>query len=253
MRFIINIFYFFEWFFSILQGKGFAGFSCSLKFEVKYISKFFKNNDKLVVIDVGGNKGNFSNIVARSLKNAEIYIIEPSLLNFKFLKKRFINNENIFIKNIAISNKNKNLKLFYDFKGSPLASLSKRLFIGSNRKMIGYEIVKSMTLYKYINENIKKKTIDIIKLDTEGNELNCLLGLFKKIKNVKLIQFEFGGCNIDSRVFFKDFWIFFKKKNFSIYRIGPFGLTKLVNYSESDENFLTTNYIAKNNKFFKLK
>lgn len=249
MKFIMNIFYFFEWLFSILQGKGFAGFRLSLNFEVKFILKLLSKNKNLVVLDVGANKGNFSSIFNKNSKNSEIHVIEPSLINFEFLKKKFMNNINIRIANFAISNKNKNFKLFYDVKGSPLASLNKRLFLGTKRKMTSYEIVKCTTLRKYIKENIKKKIIDVIKLDTEGNELNCLKSLSEKIKDVRLIQFEFGGCNIDSRNFFRDFWIFFKKKNFSIYRIGPFGLSKLINYSEADENFLTTNYLAKNNNF----
>lgn len=250
MKFITNIFHFFELFFSILQGKGFAGFRISLNFEVKHILKVLKKNKNLIALDVGGNKGNFSNILNKNIENSEIHVIEPSLINFKFLKKKFKNKKNITIANIAISNKNKNEKLFYDVKGSPLASFNKRPFLGTKKKITGYEIVKCMTLHKYIVENIKKKIIDIIKLDTEGNELNCLISLSEKIKYIKIIQFEFGGCNIDSRTFFRDFWIFFKKNDFSVYRIGPFGISKLINYSESDENFLTTNYLAKNNKFF---
>jgi hypothetical protein len=65
---------------------------------------------------------------------------------------------------------------------------------------------------------------------------------------IRALQFEFGGCNIDTRTFFQDFWYFFKSYNFDIYRVGPFGVKEIVAYSELDEFFSTTNFIAVNRK-----
>ena len=87
-----------------------------------------------------------------------------------------------------------------------------------------------------------------MKLDVEGFELQCLQGAGKYINKIKVIQFEFGGCNIETRTFFRDFWCFFSKYNFDLYRISPFSLVKLDKYSENYENFLTTNFIAVNRK-----
>ena len=57
--------------------------------------------------------------------------------------------------------------------------------------------------------------IDYVKIDVEGHELDVLEGFGELINKIKLIQFEFGGCNIiDTELFFQDFWYFFKKKNF---------------------------------------
>ena len=50
--------------------------------------------------------------------------------------------------------------------------------------------------------------IDFFKIDVEGHEMDVLKGIGDKISNIKLIQFEFGGCNIDTRCFFQDFWYF---------------------------------------------
>ena len=60
----------------------------------------------------------------------------------------------------------------------------------------------------------KDQLIDYVKIDVEGHELDVLEGFGDLINKIKLIQFEFGGCNIDTRTFFKIFGIFFKKKNF---------------------------------------
>jgi hypothetical protein len=71
-------------------------------------------------------------------------------------------------------------------------------------------------------------------------------GFGKAVQATNIFQFEFGGCNIDSRTYFQDFWYFFKENNFVIHRITPFGLEKIERYRESDEFFSTTNYIAAN-------
>jgi hypothetical protein len=61
--------------------------------------------------------------------------------------------------------------------------------------------------------------IDYVKIDVEGWELSVLQGFGDLVYNMRVIQFEFGGSNIDTRTFFQDFWYFFKDHNFSIYRI----------------------------------
>jgi hypothetical protein len=72
-------------------------------------------------------------------------------------------------------------------------------------------------------------------------------GMGKAIHQTRIIQFEFGGCNIDTRTYFRDFWSFFNFHNFKLYRITPFGLERITRYRQSDESFATTNYIAINN------
>jgi hypothetical protein len=39
-------------------------------------------------------------------------------------------------------------------------------------------------------------------MNVEGLEMKVLQGMKQSINKIKLIQFEFGGCNIDTRIFF---------------------------------------------------
>ena len=57
----------------------------------------------------------------------------------------------------------------------------------------------------------------MLKIDTEGNELNTLKGLGNWISNgkIKAIHFEFNEMNVISRVFFKDFWDILPNYNFN--------------------------------------
>tara|TARA_B100000795_G_C22766108_1_gene425773 strand:+ start:1273 stop:1488 length:216 start_codon:yes stop_codon:yes gene_type:complete len=60
-----------------------------------------------------------------------------------------------------------------------------------------------------------------------------------------VIHFEFGGTNIDSETYFKNFW-YLLKNNIYIYRISPSGPIFIKKYSELDELFHQMNYLAFN-------
>jgi len=82
-------------------------------------------------------------------------------------------------------------------------------------------------------------------LDVEGHEYAVLQGAKELIERNKIqfIQFEFGGCNIDSRVFFQDFFYFLSPK-YKIFRVLKDGLYPINEYSENLEVFSVTNYFA---------
>lgn len=60
---------------------------------------------------------------------------------------------------------------------------------------------------------------------------------------IDFIQFEFGGCNIDSRTYFQNFYYLLNTK-YQIYRILKNGLYSIKKYRETQEIFVTTNYLA---------
>ena len=84
-------------------------------------------------------------------------------------------------------------------------------------------------------------------MDIEGNEFKALEGIGKYLNKVKIIQFEFGQANVDSRTYFRDYYEFFIKNDFLIYRITPTRLQLIKNWSENLEHFRVTNYLAVNN------
>jgi len=57
------------------------------------------------------------------------------------------------------------------------------------------------------------------------------------------IQFEFGGCNIDSRTYFRDFFDLLNPQ-YDVYRLLRNGLFPIRSYHETQEVFTTTNFIA---------
>lgn len=231
--------------FAFLQGKGFGSNSTSL--EAFYVLKLLNRTPKTVV-DIGGNVGNFSSSLLKLTKNkiVNLYIFEPSQINLKILRKRFVNFKKIVILPFALSDKSSYKVLYSNEPGSGLASLYNRDLRHFNIKFDKSEKVKLIRFDFFWKKRMKSSNIDIVKIDIEGSELNVLKGLGGAINCIKIVQFEFSGCNLDSRVFFHDFWIFFTEKNFDLYRISPFGLINVTKYTEALEFFSTTNYIAVN-------
>ena len=60
---------------------------------------------------------------------------------------------------------------------------------------------------------------------------------------IGFIQVEFGGCHIDSRTYFHDFYELLTPR-YRIYRIVTDGLRPLTAYREISEIFTTTNYMC---------
>lgn len=84
----------------------------------------------------------------------------------------------------------------------------------------------------------------VLKLDIEGHELSALLGATETLRQIEIVQFEFGGGNIDSHTYFQDFWYFFTDLEFDLHRLTPTGLNRVAEYSEMLEVFRPTNYFA---------
>jgi FkbM family methyltransferase len=240
-----KLFYLTEYLSSILQGKGYGAFS--LAKEIDACKKILGNRNVKIIFDVGANKGNYTKELLKTYKYANYYLFEPNLLNYEKLKFDFSELKNIKIINKALSNKNGLDFLYADKPGSGLGSLFKRRLDHFNINFDNKEQINSIKLDTFLQEENKDIIIDYFKMDVEGSEFKILEDSGVFINRIKLIQFEFGGCNIDSRTFFQDFWYYFKNYNFDLFRININGPIKIEKYIENDEFFKTTNYIALNN------
>lgn len=230
-----------ELFFALLQGKGYG--SGTVKQEVKQATKFLHANCRLF-IDVGGNIGSWSTEVLRRWPNAEIHVFEPAASNVEILRDRFSSNSNVIINPVGLSDSGQVTTLHANEAGSGLASLSKRKLDHFGISFDHSEPVEIIKFDDYWKSKLGSQRISLLKLDIEGHELNALSGASEALEHTDVVQFEFGGANIDSRSFWQDFWYFFSSRNFSLYRISPLGPTKVDKYLEIDEFFMTTNFLA---------
>lgn len=200
------------------------------------------------IFDVGSNKGQFLNYAVGCLKVEEfcLHCFEPSLETFGILEKSRVADDRIKLNNIGLGSAKSESMLYSNAKGAEGASLTKRDLDHLGISFSYSEVVQIETLDDYCANN-KVDQIHILKMDIEGHELDALRGSIKMImKNaIDMILFEFGGCNIDTRRFFRDYWHFFQNTNMDIHRVTPSGyLSKITQYKEEYEQFLCSNFIA---------
>jgi FkbM family methyltransferase len=226
---------------AISQGKGYG--STSVQQEVKTCQSFAVAPPKLA-IDIGGNIGAYSAELRCDNSELEIHIFEPSKTNIEKLRNRFLEDRLVRIVPLAVAEASGHAILFSDSPGSGLSSLTKRKL---DHFKIDFETTEEIEIIRfedYWKDELGSRQIDLVKIDIEGHELSALSGFGDAINFCNIIQFEFGGCNIDTRTFFQDFWYFFNDHNFDIYRITPFGAEPIPRYREQDEFFSTTNFVA---------
>ena len=172
--------------------------------EKKILSKLneiLSNKDSISVIDVGAHQGEYMSSISKNFKIRSAYCFEPNPKVFKNLETKFNINENIELINLGVSNITKKI-MFNENIDSSSSSINdlnvnskyykKKFFLLNflNRN----EVTKKIQI-QVINLNdffVKKKIekIDLLKIDTEGHELQILQGLKDKIDVVKLIHFE---------------------------------------------------------------
>src|SRR3989304_8304955 len=225
------------------QGKGYG--TGTIKQEVAAVFKLLGSKPKLAV-DVGANIGGYSQELRNKQRDLEIHIFEPASINLKKIRNIFANDSLVIINPCGISNRSGNAKLYSNYSGSGLGSLTKRRLDHFGINFDCEEEIKLIRFDDYWKSTLKCRTVDIVKLDIEGHELDALNGFGCALAATKVIEFEFGGCNIDTKSYFQDFFYYFKDNGFNLTRITPFGLEFMDCYREIDEFFSPTNYVAIN-------
>jgi FkbM family methyltransferase len=204
----------------------------------------FSSGEKPIIFDVGANQGQYARLLGNKFKEAQIFSFEPSKTTYDLLRDKVKDLSNITCENIGFDRENKEIMLYSDSVGSGLASIYQRELSYIGITMDKTEKITVRTIDSFCAERAIKK-ITLLKLDIEGNEFNALLGAKRMIDNgaIGYIQFEFGGCNIDSKIFFRDFFFLLCDK-YKIYRILKNGLREIKTYQETLEIFITTNYLC---------
>lgn len=212
---------------------------------LSYVNEKLKNESSITVFDVGANVGHYAEAASNSFgSRATIHSFEPSYTTFQSLIKNTTHLKNIVPNNFGLSGAEGTLLLYTNIAGSGLASVYHRNLGHMGISMDQSEEIKLSTIDQYSNANNIDR-IHFLKLDIEGHELNALKGATKLLsqKRIDFIQFEFGGTNIDSRTFFKDFYLLLHE-DFRIYRVVKDGLVEVPNYTIRQEIFVSINYLA---------
>ena len=161
------------------------------------IVKFIDNKNVKIVVDIGAHKGEFLKHIKKIKSIRKVYSLEPQKKVYGELLKE-IDNKKFFAYNIAISNRNGKQKMqINDFSmTSTLSKVNensiyykiKNLIIGTKKKK--FENIKTEKL-DFFTKKRKLNKIDLLKVDTEGHELNVVKSGLKTLKKTKYLLIEF--------------------------------------------------------------
>jgi len=176
----------------------------------KKVIKFFKkkiNDNPIVVIDIGAHKGETINLFLNNFNIKKIFSFEANPEIFILIKNKFENIKfkgKIFLYNMALGEKRdqKYFNVIKDSSSSTFNSInieskyykkkSNLLSIFSqNTDFIEKKILLNIKPLNEFTDIFNCKNIDVLKIDTEGYELNILKGISKNnFQKIKFIYLE---------------------------------------------------------------
>ena len=149
---------------------------------IAHVGKIFQGEyavgkiDNPYIIDIGANVGGFAVWAHEYFNNAKIDCYEPIKANYDLLRQN-IEGTDIAVRNIAIGKDNGERMMYYGLHNCGEASM----FQGEEQRQEG-EMVKVMSA-KHLPQ------CDIIKIDTEGAEIEILENLVH-FPNIFLVEFH---------------------------------------------------------------
>jgi FkbM family methyltransferase len=211
---------------------------------IKYMKahNLFKDG---VILDVGANVGNYAIMLRENNITLPIFAFEPHPVAFKKLEKAATAHHFTPVKRGA--GDASATTVIYDYAGnggSEHASMYKEVISDIRNSEVEEISIDLVSLDQFVTEN-KIAKIALLKIDTEGHELNVLKGAKDTIAKglVNVIQIEFNEMNVISRTFFRD--IIDILPGYDFYRLLPDGLLPLGVYKILDfEIFAFQNIVA---------
>lgn len=197
-----------------------------------------------VLFDVGANIGKYSKMLFKEFPCSDIYAFEPNSNTFALLSQDLKGSVELVNAGLGSEEKVKQIYTYSDSTTSSHASVYKEVFEVFHRAEGIISMDFTMTTLDKFCADREIKRIDFIKIDTEGNELDVLRGAARMLseKRIGMIQFEFGECDVFSRVFLRDFYDILH--DFDIYRLNSNSLIPMTKYVSTNEIFRFQNLIA---------
>lgn len=198
-------------------------------FLASYLAKLPKGG---CVVDVGANVGDYSQIILDLYPEVTLFAFEPHPKTFAQLNSNIKARERFVAINSALGSETGELSL-YDYgenDGSAHASVYKEVIEGIHHGRAVEHRVPILCLDDFLLER-GIQSVALLKIDTEGHELDVLKGSASYISEGKVaaIHFEFNEMNVVSRTYFRDFWTMLR--DYDIYRLLPRGMVKIDQYS----------------------
>ncbi len=136
--------------------------------------------------DVGANAGQTITKLVSAFPDAEVHAFEPVKKTYDLIRSRFASYNNLTLNQLALGDRNAEMDIYVP-QHDTMASLVKP------SDYVESEQVRVQTLDAYCDEH-NIATIDLLKIDAEGYDLQVLKGATTLLENqaIKLVLVELG-------------------------------------------------------------
>jgi len=205
-----------------------------------FLLGMLRNQDRLVVFDVGANVGKWTLLAQQYLPTSMIFSFEPVPSTFEKLFENCKGKKNITCNLLGLSNINGRVEIIEDINNS--------LYSSSIYNRHHHSIKKNECTMRmgdsYCTDNMIER-INVLKIDVEGAEPKVLEGFHGMLSKGKIdmIQFEYSSINIQTGFLLKDFYKLLEEYGYRIGKLYP-NYIDFRNYDYSMEDFIGLNYVA---------
>ncbi|MDQ4049282.1 MAG: FkbM family methyltransferase, partial [Actinomycetota bacterium] len=194
-----------------------------------------------VVFDEGRFRGDWSAAVLERAPHARVFTFEPNTRSFEGIRARF--GDRVSAHHFAFGAEDGSASLSAPPGLPEMGSLHVRDLREVDLVVDEIEPVRVTSIDAFCAEH-RVERIDLLKLDVEGHELLALQGAAGMLGRgaIDAVQFEFGGTNVDARVFLRD--LVGALPGYRLFRIIRDGLDPLDRYDVRAEIFAFCNFLA---------
>ena len=146
--------------------------------------KLLSNTNNITIFDVGSHFGDTVKKYRFTFPKSKIFAFEPTPKSYKKLIKKFKNDDNVIVSSSGLSNK-KSMTTLYLSDSENLNSFKK-----PNQRAWGFDKKETILVQTDTLDNIcainNINSIDILKIDVQGNELEVLHGGCSLLSDYKI-------------------------------------------------------------------
>lgn len=193
-----------------------------------------------VLFDVGANDGEYLQVaLSRINRDLRAFSFEPQSASCIALRAQFGSDPRIRISQTALGSEVGSVELFIG-QGESTSSLHR-----SEASETGSSENVQITTLDRVRAEEGVERIDLLKIDTEGHEMDVLLGAAESLREDRVfaIQVEFGETFLPTKYHFCDIYNLLSPR-FKIYRVLRHGLYELDRYTPDLEIYKLTNYLC---------